>query len=194
MLYKSRLLEYKIETMGNRDWAMDIEIFVGPSGSGKSSTAKQENPGAYACPWPKGNRWWMPNYYGQEVVILDEFVHQIKLSVMLKLFDRHAWPGCESKGNSFSFVSKKIVMTTNIDVENWYPKMSADHPGKVALARRIREFAKIFDFDGDGKYPNFPKVARNMEAFEFENTTPVYNFLRAGVGDDDSCNTNGFNY
>ncbi len=186
VLHKNKLLDYAIELKGSRNWAMEILVFVGPSGSGKSTTAKSEFPDAYNCPWPVGGRWWKPNYYGQETIILDEFVHQISLSVMLKLMDRHAWNGTEAKNRSFQFVSKRVVITTNLDPRDWYPKVKTSCPGKKALLRRIREFAKIYDFDGTCVYPDFHKDLRgaefNWRQFNFSI------FRSAGIGDQRSGN------
>ncbi len=143
VLHKDKLLDFAMELKGKRHWAMNVQIFVGPSGTGKSCTADEENPNAFNAPWPMGQRWWWPGYIGQECVILDEFRHQIKMDVMLKMFDRYAWT-IESKGRCFSFTSKKIVITTNIDPCDWYPNLSLET--KAPLARRINEFCKIYDF------------------------------------------------
>ena len=70
--YKEKIEDYALSLKGRRRWAMEIEIFVGPTGSGKSYTADVENPGAYYVPWPAGGRWWWPGYRGQHCVIMDE--------------------------------------------------------------------------------------------------------------------------
>ncbi len=167
VMYRDKLLDEALRLTGGRDWAMSIEIYVGPSGSGKSTTAKLENVDAYACPWPAGGRWWWPGYEGQDCVILDEFRHQVKMDVLLKLFDRHCmW--LEAKGRNFQFSSHKVVITTNLDPADWYPGVPVGV--KEPLARRIREFAVIYDFDSGGVYPHFVKVARDMSQFVFAAT------------------------
>ncbi len=177
--FGDKVVDQYLLGMGERDWAMEIEIYVGPSGSGKSTTAKAENPECYHAPWPTGGRWWWPNYEGQEVVVLDEFRHQVKMDVLLKLFDRHPmW--LEAKGRSFGMVSHKLVVTTNLDPRDWYQMVGLvmakggslmTEAGRAAgqqarrdvlepLARRIREFAKIYDFATGQSYPVFDKVLR----------------------------------
>ncbi len=158
-MFGDRVVQYSLGLMGERDWAMVIDIFVGPSGSGKSSTAKSENPGCYHAPWPTGGRWWWPGYEGQEVVVLDEFRHDIKCQVMLRLLDRHTMT-LEAKGSNFQFVSKKIVITTNLDPCEWY--MGVPRHARLPLQRRLREFARIWDFGPGGTYPNFVKVLRYL--------------------------------
>lgn len=157
LLHRQKIVDEFLFLQPDRDWPMDIEIYVGASGTGKSTTAKRNNPKAYHCPWPTGGRWWWPNYLGQECIILDEFRHQIKMDVMLKLFDRHPWH-LEAKGQQFKMASKKIIITTNIDPRDWYPKLDADT--KDPLRRRIQEFAKIYDFEEDCSYPDFVKTLR----------------------------------
>ncbi len=161
-----RVRDAVLKRRGCRNWKMEVVIFVGPTGCGKSTTAKTENPGAIALPWPNGGRWWMPGYEGQYCVILDEWRGQLRIDQMMKLFDRHAWPDCEAKGRSFQFLSRKVVITTNRDPCTWFPLISGilrnenwiDADGEVgggqawrqeeldALRRRIVEFCSIYDF------------------------------------------------
>lgn len=163
-MFPDKVNDYAIRMIGERDWAMDIEIFVGPSGSGKSTTAKLENPGCFHCPWPTGGRWWWPGYAGQEVVVCDEFRdHCLKLDQLFKFFDRHPMK-VEAKGRSMDMVSRKIVLTTNVDPREWYGGVT--NAVKEPLARRIREFGKIYDFAAGHAYPNFVKVLRT-DRFEF---------------------------
>ncbi len=166
--FRDRLEDFAIRQKGTRRWAMQVDVFVGVSGVGKSFTADQENPGAYYVPWPTGGRWWWPGYRGEECVIMDEFRHQIKMDVMLKMLDRYDWM-LESKGRNFKFVSRKIVITTNIDPKDWYA--GVDRDVKEPLRRRIREFCHIYDFAVDGSVEGgFTKDARDMSEFEFNDT------------------------
>ncbi len=157
-----------------RDWAMDIEIFVGETATGKSSTATVENPDSVVIPWPTGNRWWFAGYTGQRCIVLDDFrTGNISVLTMMRLFDRIGWQ-VELKGSNFPFVSRKIVITTNVDPKDWYQMtklveskgQQARHDILAPLARRISEFATIYDFAPghvyDASLPGngFVKVAR----------------------------------
>ncbi len=180
--FGDKLRGYALELKGKRIWPMEIEIFVGTTGTGKSYTAHSENPNAYSAPWPTGGRWWWPKYEGEEVVILDEFCHQIKISVMMTMFDRYSWK-IESKGNNFEFVSKKIVITTNLDPKMWFPNVKKS--SKDPLARRIREFATIWDFTGidrDGRGPRHPHWVKTMRSDPFEFNDTVATMTNYGRG------------
>lgn len=156
--YSEKLIDYKLTLLGKRTEPPKVVIYVGASGTGKSSTANTRYPDAYHAPWPVGGRWWWPFYQGEEVVILDEFRHQIKFDQMLKLLDRYPLK-LEAKGRSFEFVSKRLVITTNIDPRDWYPgvKNAID---RRALERRIQEYANIYDFEEGHSHPNFVKTKR----------------------------------
>ncbi len=155
--------DYHLSLKEARRWAMEVQIFVGPTRSGKSATADAENPGAYYVPWPTGGRWWWPGYVGQPTVIMDEFRMQIKMDVMLKMLDRYNWT-LEAKGRNFQFVSTKIVLTTNIDPKDWYAGVPLET--REPLEARIREFCTIYDFTPGRQFGQFEKVART-ELFSF---------------------------
>lgn len=164
LMNKNKILTNILDKKGVRNWQPEIEIYVGDTGTGKSYTAHKLHPNAYVTTWPTGGRWWWPNYYGQETVIMDEFRHQIKYDTMLQLMDRYDFT-IEYKGGNSNFVSKKIVITTNIDPKNWYPGL--DKETKEPLRRRIEEYAKIYDFKKGQKFPNFLRKKRKTK-FKFE--------------------------
>lgn len=200
IMYGSRIEKEFLRRLGRRDWAMDIDIFVGPTGSGKSSTAKLENPDYAAIPWPTGGRWWFGGYSGQACIILDDFRSgNITVLMMMKLLDRHAWT-IEAKGCNMEFVSRKIVITTNVDPRDWYQLSKlVDTRGEAArrdvldpLARRISEYATIWDFAPGHAYPHFVKVARPKPVrrwFVFRDSV-VHDFGR----DEDDSEDDGSRY
>lgn len=187
-MYPEKLVDFFLKQKGVRDWAMEIEIFVGPTGTGKSTSAKEENPGAYWGSWPMGGRWWWPGYRGENVVVLDDFFEQIRVRKMMELLDRHHF-GIEAKGRNMEFVSHKLIITTNKDPCEWYSFRSKFLEGGMTnerrkvilgpLERRIRDFAKIYDFEEGHQYPGFSKTLRTVP-FRFKDVD-VPNYSTASV-------------
>ncbi len=167
-----------------RDWAMEIIIYYGKTGTGKSYTAHKNYPDAYHCTWPTGGRWWWPNYDGEETIIMDEFRHQVSMDVLLQLFDRYPLT-IECKGGNMKFVSKRIIITTNIEPHKWYPKVT----DATMLRRRITEFAKIYEFrpigwpldeDGDAIMTEDPIVSKTE--VQLKDREPAFDFSTSGRG------------
>ncbi len=172
LLHKDKITNSFISNLGHRNLTpnnTNVTIYVGPTGSGKTTTAWLDHPDAYKGVWPSGGRWWWPNYKGQEVCIFDEFRENITYQQMLALTDIHAM-SIEYKGGNTENVSKQIVITTIRDPKDWYQNV----PNKTELQRRIQQNATIFDFNG-GTYPNFTKTART-ETFSFTELHERFNF------------------
>lgn len=123
-----------------RNWAMKIIVLFGKTGTGKTRWAYEKYPNSYTGMWPTGGRWWWDGYQGEESVILDEFKHQIKLVDMLTLLDRYPLK-IERKGGWDHFRSKTIIITTNIEPQDWYPKCTSQE--KEPLWRRLHEFGTL---------------------------------------------------
>jgi len=88
----------------------------GPTGSGKSRYAWQQDPSSYmkAC----NHKWW-DGYTGQDVVIMDDFrpSKDLPFNFILNLFDRYPL-SVEVKGGMTEFVSKIIYVTTPLSPED----------------------------------------------------------------------------
>jgi len=204
IMYGSRIRKEFVRKLGKRDWPMEIEIFVGETGTGKSVTALRENPGSICIPWPTGGRWWFAGYSGQQCIVLDDFRSgNITVLTMMKLFDRYQWQ-IETKGSNMNFVSRKIVITTNVDPKEWYQMtklveargQQARHAILGPLARRISEFATIYDFEPGHVFPDVVKVARpkggpdeRLTWFNFDDSvvrTPMHMAVPADQGNTDN--------
>ncbi len=167
--HEKKIVRKFIDEKGPRDLRPNpnnIHIYVGPSGAGKDVTAKKLHPDAYNLVWPTGGRWWWPKYRGQDEILAKEFRENLTYQQMLDLFDLH-FMGTEYKGGNTQNVSKKIIITTIREPRSWYKGVE----DKSELQRRIRENATIFDFPGEGTYPDFVKYERD-ELFSFDRYVP----------------------
>lgn len=108
-------------------------VFWGATGTGKSRRAWEE---ATFDAYPKDPRtkWW-DGYQGQENVVIDEFRGAIDIAHMLRWLDRYPVL-VEIKGASIPLKAKKIWITSNLPVDQWY--LDADPETRAALNRRLR--------------------------------------------------------
>nr|WAQ80642.1 MAG: replication-associated protein [Circoviridae sp.] len=136
--YGRGLRDY-VTTMGlvkQRDFKTKVTVYTGPPGCGKSRAAAQEDGTKF---YKTRGEWW-DGYTGQDTVIIDDFYGWIKYDEVLRVCDRypHKVP---IKGSFVEFISKHIIFTSNIEVENWYKFDGFD---ASALFRRITTY-KMFD-------------------------------------------------
>lgn len=108
-----------------------VEVFIGSTGTGKSREAWSRFPNAY--PKDPCTKYWC-GYTGEEEVIMDEFRGQIGISHILRWFDRYPVT-VEVKGGAVVFRAKKIIVTSNLSVDMWYPDLDVETVN--ALKRRI---------------------------------------------------------
>lgn len=168
-LHKNKLIDRFIDKKGGRHLTPsrnNVFIYTGPTGTGKTTTAWLENPGAYKGVWPTGGRWWWPNYKGEDTIIFDEFRENVTYQDMLALLDIHPM-SIEYKGGNTQNVSRKIILTTIRDPKGWYSGVE----DKSELERRINENATIYDFkkgeESTELIPVFESTPRQGE-FKFD--------------------------
>ena len=107
-LHKAAAVMYPNQQMPDTESKM--YWYYGPSGSGKSRRAIEENPGHYKkmC-----NKWW-DGYIDQKVVLIEDFDNRHeKLVHHLKIWaDRYAF-GAEVKGGKIDIRPETIIVTSN---------------------------------------------------------------------------------
>jgi len=126
------LSTYEHYTAGARDSPTALFIYEGSPGTFKSYSAFKW-PNHYVLEHGNSGTWfdgYEPNLH--DTVVIDEFHGGMMPYTMLKkLCDRYPM-SVETKGGRVRFRAKRIVITSNIQPKNWYPKYPVD-----ALERRI---------------------------------------------------------
>lgn len=129
-----------------RTWEMDVRIYWGPPGSGKTRAVYDEF--GYDEVYPKMVGKWWDNYKGEACVLIDDFdpsnCFDTTFDMYLKLLDRYPMM-VECKGGSYNFRSKHIIITSNYDPDTWF----TDKPNRRAFFRRIKEIKHLGIYDSD---------------------------------------------
>lgn len=123
----------------SRQKIRDIEVIVysGKTGTGKTYKAVTENPEAYII----SNLKWWNGYNGEKVIIIDEYNNDIPCTEMIRLLDRYPLR-LEVKGNHTYANWHKVIITTNLQKHEFHESAKEEH--RNALFRRISEWV---DFD-----------------------------------------------
>lgn len=107
-------------------------VYIGPTGTGKSRRAWDESGMEAFCKDPNSKFWC--GYSGQSRVVIDEFRGRIDVSHLLRWLDRYPC-NVEIKGSSVPLCATTIWITTNLELERWYPEL--DPATYDALKRRL---------------------------------------------------------
>jgi len=101
----------------------------GPTGTGKSRKAREENPGAYVK--DPNSKWW-DGYEGQDTVIIDDFdKYQVSMGGQFKRWFDHYPFECEKKGcTAYMIRPKKMVVTSNYPIEGIWTEEETLEPMK----------------------------------------------------------------
>lgn len=132
----------------------DFHWFQGPSGTGKSRTAHEENPGAYL---KNPNKWW-DGYTPGQTVIIDEWSpgHACLADHLKKWADHH--PFCaETKGGTRFLRPPKIIITSNYTISECFPESKDADP----LSRRL----KVKQFGSAGFFSQAPDLGKKETKF-----------------------------
>lgn len=130
--YGKVVQRYKRLTMPQRDWLSEVTVYWGEPGIGKTSRARHEaGPDAFWLSKPGGQTTWWDDYDGQECVVIDEFYGWIARDLMCRICDRYPL-NVETKGGSTRFLAKRIIITSNLHPQYWWPRV-----GLGAMSRRL---------------------------------------------------------
>lgn len=141
--YMRSLERYQLMRLPMRFWPMEIFLFVGKPGTGKTSAVidllGEDKHNLYIK--DSTEEFW-EGYVGQENVLLEEFNgSSMHRGVLLQLLDRYPMR-VKIKGASAQFCSKRIFITSNYHPLKWYKDSEA-------VIRRLREFGFCLNFDTD---------------------------------------------
>lgn len=122
-----------------------VYVFYGVTRSGKTSRVyKLEEPSeVFKLTIKQSGNVWFDGYTGQDVLLIDDFYGQIKVSYLLQLLDGFI-QNCEIKGGHVWSNWSKIYITSNSHPREWYsywttcPDSIAD-----AIGERITEITEI---------------------------------------------------
>lgn len=129
----SSLKRIRVDSMENVPRPeVSSRVFIGPSGVGKTRLA-WEQAGNDAYIKNPNTKWW-DGYRGQANVIIDEFVGRIDISYLLTWLDRYPCT-VEIKGYSLPLTAINFWITSNLNVDEWYPDAKQVHLN--ALKRRL---------------------------------------------------------
>jgi len=148
--YAKGIEAYRGMTAPERDHTrpLTVEVYYGPTGTGKTYKAVCDNPGAHKQSATMGG-WWN-GYDCNDVVIFDEYRGQIKFAEILQLTDVYPLR-VQVKGGERQYVPDKIIFTSPVHPANWYPNINASEDGLISqLKRRI---SKILYFSARGETP-----------------------------------------
>lgn len=138
--YHRGLEKYKALLVEPRTQPPNVQVFYGPTGSGKSRSARELLPNAYV--WGPEQGKWFDGYEGQPEVIFEEFRGQLPFGMMLRLLDRY---DCrvETKGSTIQFVATSIVITSPVHPRDWYQMFEHSEDKVEQLLRRISSMTAL---------------------------------------------------
>ncbi len=118
---------------------LEVELVCGPTNTGKTRKAVEENPDAYKiC---GGDLKWFDGYNGGDLII-DEYSNDVKITKLLNLLDGYQLR-LDVKG-SFCYANwNKVVITTNLHPHQIHEQANPNH--RDALFRRITKITNLYE-------------------------------------------------
>jgi len=120
---------------------MEVHLYYGKTGTGKTYKAFQDHPDLFKKPVGKG-LWFDGLKSTDKVILLDEVTGQYPLEHLLQILDKYKCQ-VEVKGGHSWLNADKIIITTNVHPATWYNNYEGRQEQGLALLRR---FTKILWF------------------------------------------------
>lgn len=145
--YDKHLERYQQRSVEPRNFETEVIVLIGEPGSGKTSHVMNNEKNVWIMPEPSSGTTWFDGYIGQEVALIDDFAGNIRYNFLLQLTDRYPMR-VNVKGGYVQWRPKKIYITSNYEIENWYQQDC------TALKRRIKQVQRIgTEVDGNTSRP-----------------------------------------
>jgi len=119
---------------------LEVYLFIGKPGHGKTRLAKHIFPNIYDP--PIGKDLWFDHYYREPQVLIDDFSGNIRLVDALRLFDLYAIKVPVKHGFQW-FCPEIIIITSNVHPSKWW-NYTEREDSAYAIHRRIKH---VWDFD-----------------------------------------------
>lgn len=129
--------EYERRLPG-RDRPMEVWVFHGPAGSGKSTMARSALPGAFS----KGDgtgQWW-DGYVGQDSIIVGEMDFDLGINFWKQLMDEPVF-SVQVKNGMKRVRATEMIICCNEDPSTWWFGVNEVH--KTAFWRRVQTIVKF---------------------------------------------------
>lgn len=127
-------LSFLHSTANHERWRnVEVHVYWGPPGTGKTRRAYEENPELFDIVMTGSEKMWFDGYQGEPVLLLDEMsANAVNYQLLLRLLDGYPMR-LPVKGAFINAKWTKVIITSNKAVESWFPN-ERDH---TALLRRI---------------------------------------------------------
>lgn len=141
---------------------MEVELWFGDAGTGKTWKAKMENKNAYEPLDFDDKKVWFDGYHTQTCLILDEFASEdgarLKANSLKRYLDRFPLR-VPVKGGSAQAAWTKIIIISNTSPFNWY-RAGADRSAIFDRVSRVRQF--IPDSAGGARSTRYQTTVENV--------------------------------
>lgn len=140
----------------------ELHVLIGETGTGKTRFVYENEPSLY---WKQSGSDWWDGYNNESAIILDDFYGWMKPHDMLRLCDRYPLM-VQTKGGQATMNSKRVYITSNKHVRDWWRKEVQDKYDMRALHRRVTT-VRVFEDDQVKLYNSYE---------EYEIAHPLFNF------------------